>query len=166
MLLILSDVWIKGSQHKLLEFVWLQGLYFIIRVQHSHCGEVFLTEPSAGVLAWPYTVRIFSSFSSFHTALLFLFPSLPGWTSSLESANRFLFTGNTVISKSSLEFEKASKGLVQQMDYCLWEKEANPRNKIKISGIWESRTYFKALAFDNYPDIMIFLLWELPKKLM
>lgn len=50
------------------------------------------------------------------------------------------------------------------MDYCLWEKEANPRNKIKISDIWESRTYFKALAFDNYSDIMIFLLWELPKK--
>jgi len=28
MLLILSDVWIKGSQHKLFEFLWIRELYY------------------------------------------------------------------------------------------------------------------------------------------
>lgn len=84
-----------------------QGAAFTLWGSISHIA-------SAGVLAWPYTVRIFKSFSFFHTTplappSLLLFPPLPGWTSGLESANTFLCTVNAVISKNSLEFEKKGK---------------------------------------------------------
>lgn len=103
----------------------------IIHTVEKYFSQSLLLECWLGPTLWGFFIFFFLSFTQpLCPPSLSLFPSLPGWTSSLESEKTFLCTGNAIISKDSLEFEKTRKGLMQQMDYCLWEKEANPRIKI------------------------------------